>query len=578
MRKFIGALSGLVFVALGVTSLEAAERRVALVIGESAYKGAPLENPTVDADLISDALKKIGFEVRTVKNADLGAFDKAVTAFSRSAEGADVALFYFAGHGFTVNEGVRPVSLLMSTSADVSANSERVLRSGGIPLDEIIEPVASKAKATLVFVDACRNDPRVSRGVGGEGRGFARQEPLHAGGGVFVGLSTRLGDTAQDGEAGKGSPFARAFVTRIGAAGSRIDDAFRSMRDDVRTATDGKQSPEFVQNDLPNGAITLVKLEATASGGPSEDPRLAEAAQVWATVGGSGDADALTLFAQRYQGTIFADLAEAQRKKAEAAAARNAVAARPSGDPVVVARPTTNATECDRLAAAPDDPRRPAGISGVAMAKIDFGKAIPACKGALSASPGEPRLMTQLARAMLRSGTSSDEAIQLLRRAADQGEVAAMTNLAVASIYGLGGPRDDVAGVGWYKKAADAGSAAAMWNYGAALAAGRGTRRDEGQAFSWFKKSAEAGDSTGMRYLAAAYMNGAGAKKNPAEAYKWFRASAEAGDGPGMYRVGFALEHGEGVLPDLREAADWYRKAADAGEDAARSQLKRLGK
>jgi uncharacterized caspase-like protein len=236
-------------------------KRVALIVANGAYKGAPLGNPTFDADIVAASLTDIGFIVKVAKNADLGGFDQAVNDFAQDARGADIALFYFAGHGFTVNEGVRPVSVLMSTSADVAANSERVLRAGGIPLDDIVASLAGQAKATLVFVDACRNDPRLSRAVGGRGRGFDRLEPLE-GGSLFVGLSTRLGETAQDGDEGKGSPFARAFAKTIKTRGMRIDDAFRQLRDAVKSETSGKQIPDIVQDDLPNGAITLLNASA----------------------------------------------------------------------------------------------------------------------------------------------------------------------------------------------------------------------------------------------------------------------------------------------------------------------------
>jgi uncharacterized caspase-like protein len=248
LRSFLA-----VFLALWFVSSALADKRIALIVANGAYRGAALDNPTVDADLVATSLKNIGFAVKVVKNADLGGFDGAVNAFADDAKGADVALFYFAGHGFTVNEGVRPVSVLMSTSADVASGSERVLRAGGIPLDEIVTSLTGGAKATLIFVDACRNDPRLSRAVGGKGRGFERIEPVQ-GGSLFIGLSTRLGDTAQDGDAGKGSPFARAFAANIQKKGMRIDDAFRRLRDDVKTATGGKQFPDIVQDDLPRRA------------------------------------------------------------------------------------------------------------------------------------------------------------------------------------------------------------------------------------------------------------------------------------------------------------------------------------
>jgi len=253
LRSFLAAL-----LAIGFASTALAEKRVALIVANADYKGAALQNPTFDADLVATSLHNIGFAVKVVKNADLGTFDAAVTAFTDDAQGAEVALFYFAGHGFTVNEGIRPVSMLMSTSADVTSDSDRVLRSGGIGLDEIVGSLVGKARATLVFVDACRNDPRVSRAVGGQSRGFAPLDPVK-GGAVFIGLSTRLGTVARDGVAGMGSPFARAFAANIQTKGMRIDDAFAQLREAVKSETHGDQLPDIVQDDLPNGSITLVR-------------------------------------------------------------------------------------------------------------------------------------------------------------------------------------------------------------------------------------------------------------------------------------------------------------------------------
>jgi uncharacterized caspase-like protein len=242
-------------------SVASAEKRVALIVANGAYKSLPLANPTVDADLVKAALDTLGFVVTVQKDANLETFDEAVNKFADDARGADVALFYFAGHGFSVTDGIRPVSLLMSTSAEVESKSERVLQAGGIPLDDIISPVAANAKATLVFVDACRNDPRADRSVAGaRGRGFTVINPMR-GGRVFVALSTKLGDTAEDGEPLTGSPFARAFQREIREKGVRVDDAFRSMREAVREQTNGKQIPDIVQDDLPSGSIMLAPTE-----------------------------------------------------------------------------------------------------------------------------------------------------------------------------------------------------------------------------------------------------------------------------------------------------------------------------
>jgi len=114
------ALCRSVVVALLLTcpALAGAETRVALVVANAAYTNAPLGNPTFDADLIRPVLAAMGFEVTVVKDADLGSFAVALQDFYGAAKGADLALFYFAGHGFAINGPLAAQNYLMSTSAD----------------------------------------------------------------------------------------------------------------------------------------------------------------------------------------------------------------------------------------------------------------------------------------------------------------------------------------------------------------------------------------------------------------------------------------------------------------------------
>jgi tetratricopeptide (TPR) repeat protein len=230
-----------------------AGRRVALVIGNRDYPNAALANPLYDADLVTAALKKIGFVVTEVKNADFKAMDAALTDFVAKEDRPDVVLFYFAGHGFAINDGTRQHNYLMSTSADLGATSPAMLRREGMPLDEMIERISAPAKITLAFVDACRNDP-FHRGAGD--RGFERIGiQLHRQ--LFIGMSTELGKTAIDGVEGKGSPFAQAFAQIIATPGLRVDDAFRELREEVSRTTDDQQKPEILQDDLQRGAFVL---------------------------------------------------------------------------------------------------------------------------------------------------------------------------------------------------------------------------------------------------------------------------------------------------------------------------------
>jgi TPR repeat protein len=513
MRRWLSVLA-MLLLALGAASPALADKRVALIIGNSDYKGAPLDNPTKDADIVAASLGAIGFSAKVLKNADLDAFDAAVNAFADTAKGADIALFYFAGHGFTVNDGIRPVSMLLSTSANVTASSERVLRAGGLALDDISGSLAGRAKVTLIFVDACRNDPRVARAIGGQGRGFAALDTA-PGGSVFIGLSTRLGSTARDGDAGKGSPFARAFAAHVVTKGMRIDDMFRQVRDAVRMETAGAQLPEAVRDDLPDGAVTLVEAPA-ASATPV-----------------------------------------------------------PNLDTVRVARGPVKAplTDCDRLASAPFDYSRPGGVDGVELESIDAARAVPACRAAVAANPNDPRLAMQLGRALEKAGGADAEALALYQKAVDAGYVHAMINVGIVYAKGLGVPKDPVQAANWYRKSADAGDLTGMISLGVAYVSGAGVTKNPAEAVRLFRVVADAGDARGMRELGWAYNSGVGVPKDIDEAVRWYRKAADAGNAPAMVNLGGLYQYGAGVPKDLAAAADWYRKAADAGNRRGMTSL-----
>jgi hypothetical protein len=232
-------------------------RRVALIVANGAYSAAPLTNPTVDADIVAGSLEKIGFLVTVKKDLDLDGFEQAISEFAETTRGAEIALFYFAGHGFSVADGGRQQNLLMATSANFSAKTALALEGGGEPLEHVEETIIGRARATLIFIDACRNVPALaSRGFGS--RGFT---PLNASNleGAYVVLSTRVGQTAEDGAGGQGSPFARAFASVLPTPGLRIEDAYYRMREQVRKETSGVQVPDSIRSDLPEGGVVLVE-------------------------------------------------------------------------------------------------------------------------------------------------------------------------------------------------------------------------------------------------------------------------------------------------------------------------------
>ena len=248
----------------------AAERRVALVVGNSGYATVPsLPNTTRDAAAIAQRLRASGFQTVTL-SPDLtrAGLIAALNAFSEEAERADWALVYFAGHGVEVG-GVNYL-----VPVDARLRSDRDVGDEAVPLDRVLEAIEPAHKLRLVILDACRDNPFLSamkRSLASRsvGRGLARVEPE---GGTLIAFAAKHGQTALDGE-GEHGPFVEALVRRIGTPGLEINKLFRLVHDDVLAATGKRQEP-YVYGSLPGEDFFFVPGGAPAALAPP--PREAE--------------------------------------------------------------------------------------------------------------------------------------------------------------------------------------------------------------------------------------------------------------------------------------------------------------
>ena len=238
------ALCALMLMAGALASTPArAERRVALVIGNAAYVAStPLANPVNDARDMSATLKGIGFEVIEGLDLDRRAFDGKVRDFARALAKADAALFYYAGHGLQV--GGR--NFLVPVDAELA--SERDLDFEGVPLDFVLRQMEleREGKTNIVLLDACRDNPlarNLARRMGTRsamiGQGLAQ---VQTGVGTFIAFSTQPGNVALDGQ-GRNSPFTAALNKAVQAPGRTITSVMIEVRNDVLTATGGRQVP-----------------------------------------------------------------------------------------------------------------------------------------------------------------------------------------------------------------------------------------------------------------------------------------------------------------------------------------------
>jgi uncharacterized caspase-like protein len=234
----------LLVIAFSMSSLPSganAERRVALVIGNSAYQHTgKLTNPKNDASDVAAALKKLGFQVLDAFDLDKAAFDRKIRDFAAALQGAEAGLFFFAGHGLQVADQnyLVPVDAKLRTASALDFEMVRV--------DLVQRVMEDETHTNVLFLDACRDNPlagNLARALGTRssevGRGLAL--PLSRVGSL-ISFSTQPGNVAQDGT-GRNSPFAGALVKRLAAPKDDLSAILIDVRQDVMRETQGRQIP-----------------------------------------------------------------------------------------------------------------------------------------------------------------------------------------------------------------------------------------------------------------------------------------------------------------------------------------------
>jgi formylglycine-generating enzyme required for sulfatase activity len=219
------------------------ERRVAFVVGIGAYQHAPrLANPVNDARAISEALRRLNFEVDEIYDPTFTQFTHALRDFGIKAQQADVAVVYYAGHGVQVAHE----NYLLP--ADAKLEREHDLVYEALSLDLFLGEVSQARRLGIILLDACRNNPfvdRLTRSVvvssrGPASAGLARVDSVPRN--TLVAMATKADQTAEDGS-GSHSPFAQALLENFDKPGLELSLFFRSVRDTVLKATNNEQEP-----------------------------------------------------------------------------------------------------------------------------------------------------------------------------------------------------------------------------------------------------------------------------------------------------------------------------------------------
>ena len=315
MQLFRSILTVSLFSVLAPASIAYAEKRVALIIGNSLYKHtSKLNNPRNDAADMAAALKQHGFHV--LEGPDLGkaAMEAKLRDFSRALIDSEVGLFFYAGHGLQVSS----VNYLVPVDAkleDASGLDFELVR-----LDLVQRTMERETNTNIIFLDACRDNPlarNLARAMGTRsieiGRGLA---PTQSGAGTLISFSTQPGNVALDG-VGRNSPYAGSLVARILKPKYDLSSILIDVRNDVMRATQDRQVP-WEHSALRGRFYFGLRSEVLPSTLPQTplgevaDTRVARDYELASKV---GTMEAWDAFLGTYPTGFYSDLARAQRSK-----------------------------------------------------------------------------------------------------------------------------------------------------------------------------------------------------------------------------------------------------------------------
>jgi hypothetical protein len=271
----------LLIVAPLLPSTANADRRVALVVGNSAYQNAvQLPNPERDAKAVADKLRKLGFVV--VEGYDLShdGFEDTIKDFSKAVRGADIGMFFYAGHGMQVN-GRNYLVPVDAAFQDVTA-----LDFEAIAMDVVTKQMQQDVAVRLVILDACRDNPlskTLSRSMSGGTRSNAVPEGLaeiklgDAGEGSAIIFATSPDEVALDGE-GEHSPFTTALLNNIEMPDTDLQVVMSRVTGEVYSATKQQQRP-WINASLTGEVVLNPQAKAVAAeSGPADANALPPAA------------------------------------------------------------------------------------------------------------------------------------------------------------------------------------------------------------------------------------------------------------------------------------------------------------
>lgn len=321
-------------------------RRLALVVGNDTYEGAPLRNARNDARAMTRALRELGFDVTALEDTTRSVLVSALLAFGRGLTATDLALVYYAGHGVHV-EGENYLIPI-----DFRGRNEDAVRVDALAVGEVTRALG-RARVAVLVLDACRSNPFT--GARDAGRGLAQVEAR----GTLVLFAAGAGQTAEDSADDANGVFTGELVRALGEPGLGLRDIAVRVRQRVLARTNGRQFPAFydaLEDDvvLRPGAVSGT---ASRAANPSGDADLARREELafWEAIKDSRETKVFEEYLRQYPAGRFKVAAQARLAEL-----------RPTPDP-------SSSAASGRSGGVPEPPRNDPRVRGLQWARIPAG-------------------------------------------------------------------------------------------------------------------------------------------------------------------------------------------------------------
>ena len=274
--------------------------KVALVLGNSKYKEAPLKNPANDAKAMADALKACGFDVTLKMDGGKADMAAAVQAYVQTLTARKcIGLFYYAGHGIQLawRNYMLPVDADLDTLADIQKQ--------GVEVNSLLEGITKAANPmNVIILDACRDNPFGNlKGV--DHKGLSQMDAPNN---TIISYATAPGNVASDGEGANGL-YTENLLRELKVPEAKVEDVFKRVRLNVRLKSKGAQVP-WDSSSLEDDFYFLPPAQLQKLSQAEKDRLLNEELAAWDRAREAKDPKLIEAFLQRYPGGNFSELAQ----------------------------------------------------------------------------------------------------------------------------------------------------------------------------------------------------------------------------------------------------------------------------